>query len=361
MFYGCENLRNLDLTSFNFDKNVIRDMSQMFNGCSNLTSITFPDDIDTSNVTDMSSMFKGCEKFKSLDLRGFTTSNVTTFASMFEKMKAVTEIKLDYTKFTAADKLTSVDSMFSECEKLQKIDLRGFSDCPNLTTINKWFYNCWWMEYIDLSNFSTGTASDTKLNNIRSAFTNLGNHMSGGTAINDICCKIFAKCKWNTTSNCSTNSDMDNCFRINLYGSKFKNAQNNNIPVNGGGYMQGDPKHLDVVYYEDYLIGIANGSSNGTFIYNGKTNSNQSRLLGPYFNSAYIKDATEFTSEYYSDYYKSFFTGKEGYSFDSTNAPQSAPRRLNANAPLRVSATPNYATAPKGFTGMRTASEVKEV
>jgi surface protein len=39
MFYGCENLRNLDLTSFKFDKNVIRDMSQMFIGCDKLEEI----------------------------------------------------------------------------------------------------------------------------------------------------------------------------------------------------------------------------------------------------------------------------------------------------------------------------------
>ena len=360
LFKGCNNseFKSIDLSAFNAEK--VTSMQSMFEGCTNLTSITFPDDIDTSNVTNMSSMFKGCEMVTSLDLRGFTTSNVTTFASMFEKMKAVTEIKLDYTKFTAADKLTSVDSMFRECEKLQKIDLRGFSDCPNLTTINKWFYNCFWMEYIDLSNFSTGTDSDTKLSDIQSAFKNLGNHMSGGTAINDICCKIFAKCKWNTTSSCSWNTDMDDCFRINLYDSRFKNAQNNNIPVDGGGYMQGDPKHLDVVYYEDYLTGIDNGSSNGTFIYSGETNTNNSRLYGPYFNSAYKIDATEFTSEYYSDYYKSFFTGKEGYSFDSTNALHSASCLLFAGGALRAAAQ-DYSEAPEGFTANSPASEVKEV
>ena len=39
MFYGCENLRNLDLTSFEFDKSIIRDMSQMFIGCDKLEEI----------------------------------------------------------------------------------------------------------------------------------------------------------------------------------------------------------------------------------------------------------------------------------------------------------------------------------
>ncbi|MBQ8965501.1 SpaA isopeptide-forming pilin-related protein [Ruminococcus sp.] len=359
MFKNCNNsgFTSIDLNDFNGEK--VTTMQSMFEGCSNLTSIDLSSLVTTDKLTNMSNMFKGCEKVTSLDLSGFTTSNVTTFASMFENMKAVTEIKLDYTKFTAADKLTSVDSMFSECRALQKIDLRGFSDCPNLETINKWFYNCFWMEYIDLSNFSTGTASDTKLSDIRSAFMNLGNHGSGGTAINATCCKIFAKCKWNTTSNCSWNKEMDDCFRINLYDSRFKNAQNNDTPVNAGGYIQGNPKHLDVVYHEDYLRGIANGSSYGTFIYNGKTNDNDSRLYGPYFNSAYIIDATEFTSEYYSDYYKSFFTGKEGYSFDSTNALNSASRPLFAGGALRAAAQ-DYSEAPNGFTVLSPAEE-KEV
>ena len=39
MFYGCENLLSLDLTMFNFDEKIIRDMSQMFTGCDKLEEI----------------------------------------------------------------------------------------------------------------------------------------------------------------------------------------------------------------------------------------------------------------------------------------------------------------------------------
>ena len=39
MFYGCENLTILNLTSFNIDKNIIRDMSDMFIGCDKLEEI----------------------------------------------------------------------------------------------------------------------------------------------------------------------------------------------------------------------------------------------------------------------------------------------------------------------------------
>ena len=54
MFYGCENLKTLDLTSFSIDKNKIRDMSQMFDGCDKLKEIKInaenKDDFISNNI-----------------------------------------------------------------------------------------------------------------------------------------------------------------------------------------------------------------------------------------------------------------------------------------------------------------------
>ena len=54
MFYGCENLTTLDLTSFSIDKNKIRDMSQMFDGCDKLKEIKInaenKDDFVSNNI-----------------------------------------------------------------------------------------------------------------------------------------------------------------------------------------------------------------------------------------------------------------------------------------------------------------------
>ena len=54
MFYGCENLTTLDLTSFSIDKNKIRDMSQMFDGCDKLKEIKInaenKDDFISNNI-----------------------------------------------------------------------------------------------------------------------------------------------------------------------------------------------------------------------------------------------------------------------------------------------------------------------
>lgn len=337
MFINCNNsgFTSIDLNDFNGEK--VTSMQSMFEGCTNLTSITFPDDIDTSNVTDMSSMFKGCEKVTSLDLSGFTTSNVTTFASMFEKMKAVTEIKLDYTKFTAADKVTTVMNMFKDCENLGGIDLRGFGDCTNLESVENWFNNCGRLTYIDLSNFSTSNT----LSNIKGVFQNDGRYLSGGTG-SDTGTRVFAKTAWTIADNAVTNNQAVDYFRINLYGKMYKNKAEDGNSSNPNFSYEWARVHFKPEYQ------------------NPPPRSGE-RYTGGYFNPAYTEGTTVYTSEYYSDYYKSFFTGKEGYSFDSTNALHASPLRRIVKAALRASAVPDYSAAPEGFTAATPASEVKDV
>ena len=55
MFQGCSNLTSVQL----FDTSSATNMDNMFYGCSNLTTIPL---FDTSNVTNMSSMFNSCYK-----------------------------------------------------------------------------------------------------------------------------------------------------------------------------------------------------------------------------------------------------------------------------------------------------------
>ena len=65
MFYGCSNLTNIDLSSFN-TKNVT-DMSWMFSGCSNLTNIDLSS-FNTENVTNMFYMFDLCYNLKKISI-----------------------------------------------------------------------------------------------------------------------------------------------------------------------------------------------------------------------------------------------------------------------------------------------------
>ena len=73
LFYGCSNLRSLDIRGFN-----------------------------TSSVADMSYMFSGCSGLTSLDVSGFDTSSVTNMDSMFFCCSSLTTIQSPYNVNTSA-------------------------------------------------------------------------------------------------------------------------------------------------------------------------------------------------------------------------------------------------------------------
>ena len=87
MFYGCNQLGNLDLTSLN-----------------------------TSNVTDMSSVFRNCSALTSLDLTGWNTKKVTDMSNMFRECSVLEAIYVDSNWSTQA--VTGSNNMFSNCTQL---------------------------------------------------------------------------------------------------------------------------------------------------------------------------------------------------------------------------------------------------
>ena len=91
MFYDCNHLTNIDLSSFN-TKNVT-DMSYMFGGCSNLMKIDLSS-LNTKNVTNMMGMFCGCSNLSNIDLSSFNTQNVTNMLIMFFGCSSLTSIDL---------------------------------------------------------------------------------------------------------------------------------------------------------------------------------------------------------------------------------------------------------------------------
>ncbi len=218
--------------------NLPIDSSNLFNGCTNLTKLDLRP-FTSSKTTNMSSMFSGCTKLTFLDLRNLETANVTTMANMFNNCKLLEVIKIDPSKFTAGDKLTTVEGMFIDCQALQGIDLRGFRNCPNLTTIRSWFNRCYHLEYIDLSNFETST----NLNDVYAVFNHVCAGKDKGSGYRNGCA-VFAKGKWEIGSGAAANKDNDNYFRINLYGTPCWNNNNKNIIAEYGG--EGDPRHFTI-------------------------------------------------------------------------------------------------------------------
>ena len=114
MFIGCSDLTSLDLSHFNTAN--VTNISGMFNSCNDLTSLNLSN-FNTANVTDMSFMFSFCSGLTSLDVSNFDTANVTDMGTMFYSCSGLTTIYAGDAWNT--DKVTYSNYMFENCEKLK--------------------------------------------------------------------------------------------------------------------------------------------------------------------------------------------------------------------------------------------------
>ena len=168
MFYQCVNLSTIDVSSFdtrnvtnmdsmfamydnvnsrplenklinivlgdNFSVENVTIMSQLFAGCSNLTTIDVSD-WNTSKVIDMTSVFAYCQSLISLDLSNWNTSNVLYMAWMF--MQCNNLATLNISNFNT-NKITSMRQMFEGCTKLTNLNLCSFNT-QNVTSMYRTF------------------------------------------------------------------------------------------------------------------------------------------------------------------------------------------------------------------------------
>ena len=125
MFYGCTNLTTIPLLN---TSNVVH-MRGMFKECRALTTIPL---FDTSKVTYMSEMFWSCSNLTSIPL--FNTSNVTYMNFMFSGCHGLTTIPLFDTS-----KVTRMDDMFNYCINLTTVPAL---DVSNVTNMRGMFVGC---------------------------------------------------------------------------------------------------------------------------------------------------------------------------------------------------------------------------
>ena len=148
MFLNCKSLISLDLSSFNTTN--VTNMLRMFNECSSLTSLDLSS-FNTVNVTDMGYMFALCSSLTNLDLSVFNTSKVTNMRGMFSSCTSLTN--LDLSVFNTAN-VTDMGYMFSNCTSLTNLDLSGFNTA-NVTDMGYMFHDCSCLTNLDLSSFNT--------------------------------------------------------------------------------------------------------------------------------------------------------------------------------------------------------------
>ena len=79
-----------------------------------------------NNITNCNHMFSNCNKLTKIDLSNFNTNNVTNMRCMFSGCSSLTNIDLSYLN---TNNITNMGGMFSRCSSLTNIDL------SNLNTI----------------------------------------------------------------------------------------------------------------------------------------------------------------------------------------------------------------------------------
>ncbi|EGO6085458.1 DUF285 domain-containing protein, partial [Enterococcus faecalis] len=143
LFSGCSSLTSLDLSSF--DTSKVTTMFGMFNGCSSLTNLDVSS-FNTSEVTDMDKMFNGCSSLTNLDVSSFNTSEVTDMDRMFSGCSSLTN--LDVSSFNTSE-VTDMDRMFSGCSSLTNLDLSNF-DTSKVTTMEGMLFYCFDLKELTL-------------------------------------------------------------------------------------------------------------------------------------------------------------------------------------------------------------------
>ena len=158
IFYLCEELEYLDLTSFNISN--VKDMGWMFDRCYKLKEIKGINKFNTSQVTNMKAMFRKCNELEFLDLSNFNTSNVIDMQLLFSKC-----IKLKVIKGINNFGTSNVEymiGMFQECRELEYLDLSNFKTFK-VDNMEYLFQNCNKLKEIKgINNFNTSNVISMK-------------------------------------------------------------------------------------------------------------------------------------------------------------------------------------------------------
>lgn len=189
MFYICNNLESLNLSSFNTSKVTSMQTFLYSNKIKSLDLSSF----DTSNVTNMNQMFGYCENITKLDLSNFDTSNVTDMAQMFwqDAMLKAIIVSSDF----KVDQVTESVDMFTECNSLKGCKGTTISGNPkniSYARIDNPPDNPGYFSDVYYAQVSGINSSDLKYDNLSSLITAL----TGNEAQNkNITITLFSKTK----------------------------------------------------------------------------------------------------------------------------------------------------------------------
>ena len=151
---GNKSLITADLTGLKMSQ--VTTMYRMFADCTEMTSVNFGENIDTSNVTSMYDVFSNCQSLTTIEnLDKFDTSKVTTMMGMFWQCFSIT--RLDLSSFNTAH-VTAMPGMFTDCKNLTNITFSENFDTGKVTEMYSMFSGCRSLTSLDLpKSFNTSS------------------------------------------------------------------------------------------------------------------------------------------------------------------------------------------------------------
>ena len=150
LFYGLNYETIPDTVMDSLDLTGVKDMRDMFNGCSTLTTIP---KIDTSNVTHTLRMFNNCSSLTTIPQ--LNMSKVVTCLQMFNACSSLTEIPPLDTR-----NATNMYKMFSGCRSLNtisKLDMRSVTEAGGIVLGCASLENCSFVNIKTSLQLSSGT------------------------------------------------------------------------------------------------------------------------------------------------------------------------------------------------------------
>ena len=224
IFDGCTSLISIsDISKWNIS-NVTK-MNRLFNQCISLVSLPDISQWDTSNVTTMERLFNACYSLKSLpDISKWNTSKVITMEGLFYQCKSLTSLP-NIGEWDTSN-VTNMNYLFYHCYALKSLPDLGKWNFSNVATMFYMFSNCSSLAYLpdlsrlnisnvsNLSNLFEGCSSLKSLSDISkwdtSKVQNMSNMFSGCTSLEH----LPDLSKWDFSSVVDMSNMFEGCINL---------------------------------------------------------------------------------------------------------------------------------------------------
>ena len=164
-------------------KNV-DDMSSMFDGCTNLTSVAL---FDTSSVVRMRNMFFNCKKITTIP--DFDTTRCWDFAQMFYHCETLSACPNISTTYRSQSVTLTVNNMFAGCYAITSVPLLDLNGADTTTSM---FHGCWSLTTVPLFDLSTVTNASSMFEGCAGLTAIPQFNLSSATNLNRMFCNCSA-------------------------------------------------------------------------------------------------------------------------------------------------------------------------